>query len=115
MNHGNRPRRAFTHGPAQRYERFRHRRQNSFRRLALYHPQLSMTVWKQEIHLQTLLVAKMVELFPPAPINLALENLSRNVSLEKRTEKGRAFQFSLCRDSQKIAGGAGVSEIHLRR
>jgi hypothetical protein len=50
------------HRAAQRLERSRHGRQDGLGRLALHHPQAGVAAGKQEIHLQALLIAEVVQL-----------------------------------------------------
>src|ERR1035441_229253 len=73
-------RRPAAHGPAKRPQGPCHGGLNGLRRFALHHPQASVSVWKKEIHLQPLLVSKMVQLLPHGAIDLTLQYLRRDMS-----------------------------------
>lgn len=53
----------------------RHHGTNSFRSFRFYQPQLGVWAWNKEVHFQSLLIAKIVELLAHPAIGLAFKNL----------------------------------------
>jgi len=76
------------HGATQRFQWSRHGRLDGLGRLALHHPEAAVAARKEEIDLQPLLIAKMVQLLAPALVDLALQDLRGHVSFEQGAEKG---------------------------
>lgn len=78
------------HGSPERTQGLCHLGHDGFRGFALHHPEAASIFREEEIDLQTLLVPKVVELFPLAPVDLVFDNLSGNRALEERTKEGGA-------------------------
>jgi hypothetical protein len=104
-----------SHGAAEGLHGAGHCRQRGLGGFTLNHPDAAVRVRKEKIDLEPLLVAEMIQLFPPALIHLALENLGRYVTFEKGTEEWGAVQIGLRLDAEEIASEAGISEIDLGR
>ncbi len=74
-----------------------------------------MLAREEEIHLQALLIAEVIEPFPPACVYLALQNLGRHEPLENRAPPGGPVQLRLCGDPEQVARETGIADIKLRR
>jgi len=73
---------------------------NCFGSFALYHPQQLGGVGKKKIHIEALLIAKVVKLLPAPAVDLALQNLRSYVTFKKRAEKRRAVELRLGTNAQ---------------
>src|SRR5262245_12128813 len=72
---------------AQPHQRFGHLRTNRPGGFDLHERQRSAAARNDEIHLEALLIAEIVNLLSSATIDLLLDDFGRNEALEQRTEK----------------------------
>ena len=102
------------HRRSQRRHRACHGRLDGPGGFTLHHPDTA-AMGEEKIHLQTLLVAEMVELFAPALVHLALENFRRDEAFEQSPKERRALEFRPGCQAQQIARQARITQIDFRR
>ena len=90
-------------------------RRHRARRFGFDEPQIAALARHNEIHLQPLLVAKVVQLAPPARIQLSLHDFASDEALEQRAQERRLLQLRLRLDAQQMTGNAGIGDIDFRR
>jgi len=78
--------------------------------LTLDHPE-TLPGWEEEIDLEALLVTEVIDFLAAPGIPLRLYDFGADEAFKQRSEEGRALQFRLRPDTQKVTSESRIREV----